>query len=208
MWRLPAFRIALFLAGIARRDVKLLLRTGAPRHTIDQLERSVSSIKANISEGYSKFSGKERARYYETALCSAREAREWYRDVGSWLGRSAAEERGMLLTRVIKILTVAIPEEREGASETRIRLARKNRTDPAPSPSPSPSTQQPGPAISNQQPAVYPLLRVRPFTNRSIRSTPLSRASDAGLVPAIRCDVVERCDEDAYSSTRATSATS
>jgi four helix bundle protein len=155
MWRLPAFRIALFLAGIARRDVKLLLRTGAPRYTIDQLERSASSIKANISEGYSKFSGKERARYYETALCSAREAREWYRDVGSWLDRGAAEERGMLLTRVIKILTVAIPEEREGASETRIRLARKNRTDPAPSPSPSPSTQPQHPATrsSNQQPA-------------------------------------------------------
>jgi four helix bundle protein len=113
----------------------LLLRTGAPRQSIDQLERSVSSIKATISEGYSKFSGKERARYYETALCSAREAREWYRDLGLWLGTSDAEERGMLLTRVIKILTVAIPEEREGASETRIRLARKNRTDPAPSPS-------------------------------------------------------------------------
>src|SRR5687767_12658331 len=126
MWRLPAFRISLFLAGVVRSDVKFLLRTGAPRRNIDQLERCVPSIKANISEGYSKFSGKERARYYETALCSAREAREWYRDLGSWLGRSAAE-RGMLLTRVIKILTVAIPEEREGASETRIRLARKNR---------------------------------------------------------------------------------
>ena len=138
MWRLPAFRISLFLAGVARGDVKLLLRTGAPRRSIDQLERCVPSIKTNISEGYSKFSGKDRARYYEMALCSAREAREWYRDLGSWLGRSAAVERGMLLTRVIKILTVAIPEEREGASETRIRLARKNRADPTSSPGPQP----------------------------------------------------------------------
>lgn len=137
MWRLPAFRIALFLSDIVRDDVKTLLRTRAPRRSIDQLEECVPSIKANISEGYSKFSGKERARFYEMALCSAREAREWYRDLGSWLGRSTAEERGMLLTRVIKILTVAIPQEREGASETRIRLARKRRGDPAPSPSPS-----------------------------------------------------------------------
>ena len=139
MWRLPAFRISLFLAEVARVDVKLLLRTRGPRPSIDQLERCVPSIKANISEGYSKFSGKERARFYEMALCSAREAREWYRDLGSWLGSSAAQERAMLLTRVIKILTVAIPEERDGTSETRIRLARKNRADPAPSPSPSPS---------------------------------------------------------------------
>ena len=89
MWRLPAFRISLFLAGVVRGarpasagvrrgDVKRLLRTGAPRRSIDQLERCVPSIKEDISEGYSKFSGKERARFYEMALCSAREAREWY----------------------------------------------------------------------------------------------------------------------------------
>ena len=82
MWRLPAFRISLFLAGVARGDVKLLLRTGAPRRSIDQLERCVPSIKANISEGYSKFSGKDRARFYEMALCSAREAREWFETWG------------------------------------------------------------------------------------------------------------------------------
>ena len=44
---------------------------------------------------------------------------------------------------------------------------------------------------------VGPLLRVLPFTNRSIRSTVRSRASDAGFVPAIRCEVVDRCDDDA-----------
>ena len=55
----------------------------------------------------------------------------------------------------------------------------------------------------------YPArLRVLPLTKRSIRSTARRRARDAGLVPAMRCDVVDRCEEEAYSSTRATSATS
>ena len=125
IWRLPAFRIARFLSDVARSDVTALVRDGAPRTKITQLERCVPSIAANIAEGYSKFSGKERARYFEIALGSARESREWYRDARSWLGRERAEERGMLLTRIIKILTVAIPLEREGACERRIRQARQ-----------------------------------------------------------------------------------
>lgn len=170
MWRLPAFRISLFLVEIGRGDVRLLLRSGAPADSIKQLQRCIPSIKANISEGYSKFSGKERARFYETALASAREAREWYRDLGFWLGRSAAEERGMLLTRVIKVLTVAIPQEREGASEARILAARERRASeaPAPSPSPSPSNQFQQQETSNQRAA--PLLppAARPPSNESL----------------------------------------
>lgn len=160
MWRLPAFGISLFLVEIGRSDVRLLLRSGAPPDSIKQLQRCVPSIKANIAEGYSRFSGKDRARFYETALASAREAREWYRDLGTWLGRSAAEERGMLLTRVIKVLTVAIPQEREGASEARIRAARERRAGeaqhPAPAPSPSPSNQFQQQGTSNQRAALLP----------------------------------------------------
>jgi four helix bundle protein len=143
IWRLPAFRIARFLSEIAGHDVIALIRDGAPSGKINQLERSVPSIAANIAEGYSRFSGKERARYYEIALGSARESREWYRDLRSWLGASEALERGMLLTRIIKILTVAIPRERAGESERRIRNALDSspkEAAPAPAPAPAPAT--------------------------------------------------------------------
>lgn len=123
IWRLPAYRIALFMARMARADVVAMIRVGAPVHTTSQLERSVNSIGANIAEGYTRFSGRERARYFEVALGSAREAREWYRCSESWLGTEPAQERGMLLTRAIKILTVAVPQERAGASERRISRA-------------------------------------------------------------------------------------
>ena len=146
IWRLPAYRIALFLADVVREDVLALIRDGAPAHLYSQLDRAVGSIGANIVEGYARFSGRERARYYEIALGSAREARHWYRGTQTWLG-SAAEERGALLTRAIKILTVAIPRERQGESEQRMQRRRSRNKESlldapaAPSPSPSPSTQ-------------------------------------------------------------------
>ena len=130
LWRLTSFRMALFMSEVVRVDARTMFDRGAPSYKISQLERSVESIEANISEGYSKFSGKERARYFETALGSAREARGWYRRTGYWLGIPEAEERRMLLTQIVKILTVAIPLERRGASEQRIQRARKRQVDP------------------------------------------------------------------------------
>ena len=54
---MTAYRMALFLADLVRFDVNLMVRGRAPRHKIDQLEGSVESVEANISEGYSKYSG-------------------------------------------------------------------------------------------------------------------------------------------------------
>jgi hypothetical protein len=39
-----------------------MLRASAPAHITGQLERAVDSIGVNIAEGYSRYSGKERAR--------------------------------------------------------------------------------------------------------------------------------------------------
>ena len=125
LWRMTAYRMAYFLAELVRHDATNLLQRRAPWHKVDQLERSIESVESNISEGYSKFSGKERAKYFETALASAREARGWYRRTSQWLGGGESEERRMLLTQIIKMLTVAIPRERNGASERRIRRVLK-----------------------------------------------------------------------------------
>ena len=129
LWRMTAYRISLFMADLVRSDARKLFDRGAPSHKATQLESSVESVEANISEGYSKFSGKDRARFFEMALASAREARGWYRRSSQWLGNEEAEERRLLLTQVIKILTVAIPRERSGGSERRIRRARNGRHD-------------------------------------------------------------------------------
>ena len=114
IWRLPAYRIAQFLGGVVEQDIPILIRARCSGHTINQLERSVGSIGANITEGYSRSSGRERARFYEIALGSAREARDWYRRAAPRLPEGAAMERAFLLVRIIKILRVAIPRERNG----------------------------------------------------------------------------------------------
>ncbi len=121
IWRLPAYRIALFLSDVSQTDAAVLLKSSCPSHIPGQLERAVDSIGVNIAEGYSRFSGRERARFYEIALGSARESREWYRRASKWLREGASLERAQLLTRIIKILLVAVPRERSGASEDRIR---------------------------------------------------------------------------------------
>ena len=60
----------------------------------------------------------------------------------------------------------------------------------------------PGASITGR---LYALLRVLPCANRSTKSTVLSRASEAGLVPKILCAVTARWDDDAKSRIRAMS---
>jgi four helix bundle protein len=121
LWRLPAFRLGRFLSVIVREDLDHIGRRHELHGPAHQLLRAVDSISTNIAEGYARFSGRDRGRLFEIALGSAREAREWYWRLRSELGEAAALERAQLLTRVIKILTVAVPQERAGASERRMQ---------------------------------------------------------------------------------------
>ena len=58
---------------------------------------AVLSISANIAEGYSRTSGRERAKFFEYANSSAREARDWLfkvRDTRSRQSRNRAHPTG------------------------------------------------------------------------------------------------------------------
>lgn len=65
LWRVQAYRLALFAADIGWEDVNRLVKDRRTRALADQLYRSLGSISANIAEGYSRGSGKDRARFYE-----------------------------------------------------------------------------------------------------------------------------------------------
>lgn len=78
LWQMRVYRLALFAADLGWYDVSVLAEDARMRSLADQLYRALGSIAANIAEGYSRRSGKERARFYEYALGSAREARTWY----------------------------------------------------------------------------------------------------------------------------------
>lgn len=112
IWRLPAYRLALFLTTQARADIARIAANTATRPFADQLVRAVGSISANIAEGYGRSFGRERAHLYEYALGSAREARDWYFHCADSLPQPTLEARLACLTRIIRILTAVIPRER------------------------------------------------------------------------------------------------
>ncbi len=112
LWSVEAYRLSLFLADISWHDAKKLSKDTCTRSLSDQLYRSVGSISANIEEGYSKQSSKDRARFYEYALGSARESRGWYYKGRHVLGDAAAEHRMDLITQIIRLLIKMVPDQR------------------------------------------------------------------------------------------------
>ena len=104
LWRMTVYRLALFLSDLCWDDVTVLHRDGRTRRIADQLYRAVGSISANIAEGYSRGSGKDRARFYEYSLGSAREARDWYYQARHKLGDDLATERIDLLADICRQL--------------------------------------------------------------------------------------------------------
>jgi four helix bundle protein len=112
IWRLPAYRYALFLGDLVQQDIHLIRRDVRTRRHADQLLDAVESISANIAEGYSRTTGPERAKFFEYAHSSAREARDWLFKVRHAFDPQVAAARIQLVTRIMKILAVVIPRER------------------------------------------------------------------------------------------------
>lgn len=112
LWKIEAYRLALFAAEIGWRDVTELMKDKRMHGLADQLYRSLGSISANIAEGYSHHTGKARAQYYQYALGSARETRDWYYKAHHVLKEEVANHRITFTTQVIKLLLVMVPQQR------------------------------------------------------------------------------------------------
>ena len=112
LWKVEAYRLALFASDLGWYDVTKLAKDKRTQDLSGQLYRSLGSECANIEEGYSKSSRRDRARFYEYALGSARESRGWY-----YRGRFVLKERVtihhiQLQTQIIRLLLTMIPEQR------------------------------------------------------------------------------------------------
>jgi four helix bundle protein len=112
LWKVEAYRIALFIADIGWFDVVKLAEDRRMIGLSDQLYRSLGSIGANIAEGYSRGSAKDRARFYEYALGSAHESRDWYYKARHILNEAVISHRIQLLTQIIRLLLTIIPQQR------------------------------------------------------------------------------------------------
>ena len=112
-WRIIAYRKSLFLAELAWRDVSKLVIDRRLMSLADQLYRALGSVGANIAEGYSRGSCKDRVRFYEYSLGSARESRDWYFKARHTLGEEVFQHRSELITEIVKLLLTTIPQLRK-----------------------------------------------------------------------------------------------
>jgi four helix bundle protein len=112
LWKVEAYRLALFASDFCWYDVTRLMQDRRTLDLSDQLYRACGSISANIAEGYSRSTGKDRARFYEYALGSARESRDWCYKSRHVLGEEIATHRLNFTTQIIRLLITMVPQQR------------------------------------------------------------------------------------------------
>ncbi len=110
--RMRVFQLAGELVPHAYEDARALRAEPVTEEIAGQLYAAVCSIEANISEGYSRSSGKDRARIFEYALGSVRESMSWYKSSTPVLGDSTAKDRRDCLEEMRRLLLAIIPRER------------------------------------------------------------------------------------------------
>ena len=93
-------------------DATALVANPITTELAGQLYAGIASIAANIGEGYSRSSGKERAHIFEYALGSVRECMVWYRAGKPILGESIVQNRRDRLEEMRRLLLAIIPRER------------------------------------------------------------------------------------------------
>jgi four helix bundle protein len=112
LWKVEVYRLALFAADLGWHDVTKLMGDRRTLGISDQLYRAVGSVSSNVAEGYSRGTGRDRARFYEYALGSGRESRGWYYQGRHVLGEEVTTHRLELMTKIIKMLMVMVPDQR------------------------------------------------------------------------------------------------
>ncbi len=115
IWKLEVYRLALFAGDIGWHDILALSKNNLMWSVADQLHRSLGSISANLPEGYSRSKGLDRARFFEFALGSARESRDWYYKSRLVLPEEVVKHRMELLTQIISMLVPMISHQRKHA---------------------------------------------------------------------------------------------
>ena len=115
IWKLEVYRLALFAGDIGMQDTLFLSKKPLMLSIADQLHRSLNSISANLTEGYSRSKGLDRARFIEISLGSALESRDWYYKSRHVLSAEVVKHRMSLITKIISMLVPMIPHQRKNA---------------------------------------------------------------------------------------------
>jgi four helix bundle protein len=121
IWRMRVYRLAAYIGEVGGADARALARHRFTRRVAEQLFEAVGSIHAHIAEGYSRSGGRDRVKFYEYGLGSARESRGWYLHCRVEMGADLVRARIDVLEEIIRQLLAIIPRER-GRPITRMRV--------------------------------------------------------------------------------------
>ena len=107
-----AYQLARALLAESWADAERLRHHLITEKIAGQLYAAVGSIAANLSEGYSRSSGRDRARIFEYALGSVRESMNWYESAAPVLSDEVVQQRLDTLEEIRRLLLAIIPRER------------------------------------------------------------------------------------------------
>jgi four helix bundle protein len=119
IWKLDAYRAALFFLYLARGDCRVLGAARPGDGIASQLLRASGSVSANLAEGYSRSTRADRLRFLGYALGSLRECISWYEAARDGLPDAVTDERLTLLNRIRSLLLGLIRAMRGDSSITR-----------------------------------------------------------------------------------------
>ena len=111
--RMRVYQLSRKLRVVCLDDAEVIRLNPITEEIAGQLYTAVGSIPANLVEGYSRSSGRDRARIFEYALGSARESIEWYDASGHLLERELLQDRKGVLSEISRMLLAIIPRERD-----------------------------------------------------------------------------------------------
>jgi four helix bundle protein len=100
LWKMDAYRAAMFLLHLSNQDCKVLRRVHCYDGLTAQLIDASGSVSANLAEGYSRATRVDRVRFLGYSLGSARECITWYSGAEPILTQSVVANRLDLIMRV------------------------------------------------------------------------------------------------------------
>lgn len=112
IWKLGVYRLALFSSDIGWPDVNAIYKNDLLQRLANQLYASLGSIGANLTEGYSRSKGLDRARFFEYSLGSSRESRDWYYKARHVMTADVFTHRMGLHSKIISMLVPMISHQR------------------------------------------------------------------------------------------------
>ena len=114
LWKVRVYQIGTWVARLAAQDAARLETHPRFAKTVAQLVKAAGSVSATVAEGYSRQSRRDRIKYYEYALGSAREVTTWYSNAGDALPAETVDHRLTLVARACQLLLKMIQNERKG----------------------------------------------------------------------------------------------